>query len=114
MIRDRRVDRNDGLPIMVQRRIIHHHDMTLDPVSRPTIKGRSIRSEGKRAHWEVRHGCGCRGLRLLERVAGGGGVVFLLNVEGEKNRDGGGVGVELKESVSSPDWGFWQAELTTP
>ena len=42
------------------------------------------------------------------------GVVFLLKVEGEKNRDGGGVGVELEESVGSPDWGFWQAELTTP
>ena len=53
--------------------------------------------------------CAC-----LMEFAGVGGVVFLLKVEGEKNRDGGGVGVELEESVGSPDWGFWQAELTTP
>ena len=36
-------------------------------------------------------------------------MAFLLRVEGEKNRDGAGVGVELEESVGSPDWGFWQA-----
>ena len=47
----------------------------------------------------------CGGLRDFAGVGGGG---FLLTVDGE------GVGVELEESVVSPDWGFWQAELTTP
>ena len=50
----------------------------------------------------------------LRDIAGVGDGGFLLKDEGEKNRDGGGVGVELEESVVTPDWGFWQAELTTP
>ena len=50
----------------------------------------------------------------LRDFAGAGDGGFLLKAEGEKNRDGGGVGVELEESVVTPDWGFWQAELTTP
>ena len=47
----------------------------------------------------------CGGLRDFAGVGGGG---FLHTVDGE------GVGVELEESVVSPDWGFWQTELTTP
>ena len=54
---------------------------------------------------------GCGGLSDFAGVGGGG---VLLTVVGEKNRDGGGVGGELGESIVSPDWGFWQAELTTP
>ena len=42
----------------------------------------------------------------LRDFAGAGDGNCLLGADGEKSRDGGGVGVELEESVVTLDWGF--------
>ena len=94
MIGDRRVNRNNGVPIMVERGVIHHHDMALHAVSWASIKGRTLKAKanGRTGKLAIR---GVEEQPAGAKVSGGAAQAVVL---------GDGRGGVLEGGVTAGDW----------